>query len=84
MNKDVLVYIELFENKVLNVSKEIIAKSRKSFEGFNINGVVITDKNTANLAREELNSINLNKIYILSDDILDNFNTCIYSLLYVE
>lgn len=79
MNKEVLIYIELFENKVLNVSKEIVSKSRKSFENFDINGVIITDKKTRNLATEELKSLNLNKIYVLSDDILDNFNTCIYS-----
>ena len=51
MTNSILVYIELFNNEPLNVSKEIISKLQNSSNNILVNGVVITDFPTFNAAK---------------------------------
>ena len=79
MNKKALMYIEIQNNKVLNVVKEIISEAHCSLSDTGLSGIVITDKLTINAVFDELKSLNLDKIFLIEDDLFDNINTCLYS-----
>ena len=79
MTKEAIVYIEICDNKILDVTKEIISKANCSFDGVEVNGIVIANSKTLDVCMPELQSLSLHKIYALTDDILDNYSTCIYS-----
>ena len=77
--KNVLVYIEITNNKVENVSKEIISYVNNNFNNVSVNGVVIGDENTVNSTLYDLNSLRIDNLYILQDNLYDIPNTCVYA-----
>ncbi len=79
MAKNVLVYIEIDSNKVARVSKEIISHALSNFSDSDINGVVIADEKTVNLALDDLKKCGVKNLYILIDNIFDTHSTCLFS-----
>ena len=79
MTKNVLVYIEIDANKVARVSKEIISHALSNFSDSDINGVVIADEKTINLALDDLKNCGVKKLYILNDNLFDTHSTCLFS-----
>ena len=79
MAKNVLVYIEIDSNKVARVSKEIISHALSNFSDSDINGVVIAEEKTVNLALDDLKKCGVKKLYILNDNLFDTHSTCLFS-----
>lgn len=79
MTKNVLVYIEINNNKVEKVSREIISHALNSFKDAEINGLVIADKQTIDNSYDELKNLPLDKLFIISDGLFDEFNICVFS-----
>lgn len=79
MAKNVLVYIEIDSNKVARVSKEIISHALSNFSDSDINGVVIADEKTVNLALDDLKKCGVKNLYILIDNLFDTHSTCLFS-----
>ena len=79
MAKNVLVYIEIYSNKVARVSKEIISHALSNFSDSDINGVVIADEKTVNLVLDDLKKCGVKNLYILIDNLFDTHSTCLFS-----
>lgn len=79
MAKNVLVYIEIDSNKVARVSKEIISHALSNFSDSDINGIVIADEKTVNLALDDLKKCGVKNLYILIDNLFDTHSTCLFS-----
>ena len=79
MTKNVLVYIEIDENKAARVSKEIISHALSNFSDADINGIVLADEQAINLALDDLKKCGVNKLYILKDNLFDTHSTCLFA-----
>lgn len=77
--KNVLVYIEITNNKVENVSKEIISYVNNNFDNVSVNGVVIADESTINNSLNDLRALRIDYLYVLQDNLYDTKNTCLYA-----
>lgn len=79
MTKKALIYIEINNGKIEKVSKEIISQALKCFDNTEINGIVLGDEATLNGLFDELKQLGLNQLFQLNDNLLDTFNTIIFS-----
>ena len=79
MTSNILIYIEINDSKIETVSKEIISKIRSSFNDIKLCGAVIADENTISNVQEELSKLPLDCVYIINDNIFDEFQVCLYS-----
>lgn len=79
MTKKILVYIEINNKKIEKVSKEIISKATNINKDFEICAVLISDNSSISQLKNELNSLNVNKIYAIEDNILDEYQCCLYA-----
>ena len=59
MSNKVLVYVEINNNKIEKVSKEIIAKASESFVNSEVNAVLISDENSYEHVYNELCGLNI-------------------------
>lgn len=78
--KNVFVYIEITNSQVAKVSKEIISYANNNFDNVSVNGIVIGDEKTINGAINDLKSLQVDKLFVLQDNLYDVSNTCIYAL----
>lgn len=79
MTKKTLIYIEINNNCIEKVSKEIISHALDNFTDTEIYAVVISDENTIQNNINNLKDIGVNKLFIISDNLFDEFNVCTYS-----
>lgn len=79
MTKKALIYIEINNGKIEKVSKEIISQALKCFENTEINGIVLGDETTLDGLSDEFKQLGLHQLFQLSDNLLDTFNTIIFS-----
>ncbi len=79
MTNQTLVFIELNNGHVQKVSKEIISHAINNFENTEVNGLVIADNKSVQLAQEELKTLGLKRLYVLEDNLFDRHNTCIFA-----
>ncbi len=79
MSNKVLVYVEINNNKIEKVSKEIIAKASESFVNSEVNAVLISDENSYEHVYNELCGLNISKLYVIVDKLFDSYNTCLFS-----
>lgn len=79
MTKKALIYIEINNGKIEKVSKEIISQALKCFENTEINGIVLGDEATLNGLSDEFKQLGLHQLFQLKDNLLDTFNTIIFS-----
>ncbi len=79
MSNQVYIYIELQQNKIHDVSKEIISKAVTCFENCDISAVLITNKEYYDLAKQELSELPLKQIFVINDDLFTTYNTCVYA-----
>ena len=79
MNKNILVYIEITDNKIENVTGEIISYLHQNFNDCNINGLLLTDNSTYNSVKNDLKKLNIDKLYVIKNDNFNRFETCIFA-----
>lgn len=79
MDNKTLVFIEINNNHVEKVSKEIISHALNNFTNSEVNGVVIADETSINNTFEELKQIGVKKLYIIKDNLFDIHNTCVFA-----
>lgn len=84
MNKKALIYIEINNSSIEKVSKEIISHTLDNFTDTEVYGVVISDVNTIQNNLNDLKNIGVNKLFIIQDNLFDEFNVCTYSSVLSE
>lgn len=79
MTNSILVYIEINNNIVEKVSKEIICYIKNNIKGFKIIGVTLGnfDKNIQNA--DDIKSLGLDCLHIISSNLLEQFDSKIYA-----
>ena len=86
MNKNILVYIEITDNKIENVTGEIISYLHQNFNDCNINGLLLTDNSTYNSVKNDLKKLNIDKLYVIKNDNAmseqDALSADFYNMLY--
>lgn len=79
MTRQVLVYLEINDFKIEKVSKEIISHAVNNFSDAQINAVVLSDSNSFNAVKDDIEKLPINKLYIGLDNFFDEFNTCVFA-----
>lgn len=79
MANQTLIYIEIFKNKIHKASKEIISKSIESLDNSEISAVLISSKKQYQNTKSELETLPVKQIFVITDDLFENYNTCVYS-----
>lgn len=79
MTKKVFVYLEINNNEIEKVSKEIICEAQKNFDNIELCAIVLADENAANALTNDLKSLGVSKVFVIKDNLLDFPNTEIYS-----
>lgn len=79
MTTNTLVYIEINNNKIENVSKEIVSHVSKNFDDTIVCGFVTANTTLSESLFSELRQIGLDKIYIIQHEALKDFNVEVFS-----
>ncbi len=84
MSNKALIYIELDNNKAAKVSKEIISHALHNFRGFNVDGIVLGDKESINAALDDLRELNVQNLFIVQNELLNTKNTSLYAQILAD
>ena len=79
MTTNTLVYIEINNNKIENVSKEIISHVSNNFDDTSVCGFVTVNTTLSESLFFELRQIGLDKVYIIQHEALKDFNVEVFS-----
>ena len=79
MSSKALIYIEISQNKIQNVSKEIISKAIENLNGTEVSALIIASNEQYTNLKDELELLPVKQIFVIKDDLFETYNTCIFS-----
>ena len=79
MRNKALVYVEINDNRVEKVSKEIVAHVKKHFTDTELCAVLVADDQTIQTIIPDIKDLGLDKIYIIQNILLKHYNVSVYS-----
>ena len=74
----ILVYVEINNNKIEKVSKEIISYTKQTFDDCEICALIAGDNTAAEAIKQEILSLGSDKVYVIQNQFLSEFNVCAY------
>ena len=79
MTEKVLVYIEINNNKLEKVSKEIVSHSKHNFLDSEVIGLLLTDKADVSFLSEDINNLGLDKLLVSCNNAFADFNSSLFA-----
>lgn len=83
-NKDIWVLVEIEENKINSVSNELIEKGRELAEKIGQKVCAVIIGNNVKSKAEEAIYLGANKVYLVDDEIYEDYNTELYTNAFCE
>ncbi len=79
MTEKVLVYLEINNNKLEKVSKEIVSHSKHNFPDFEVIGLLLTDKADVSFLSEDISKLGLDKLFVAANNAFADFNSSLFA-----